>query len=116
MSNLEHLIENAIVAIRSDKDINDFKSVVYNQVMLQNVTATAEEIWEMASYVIHTLCACCDEKIMHGGVWTDPEDDDGQVQWYCSHCGYAIKNIGFYPGLKYCPVCGIKMDGGSNER
>ena len=111
MSNLEHLIENAIVAIKSDKDINDFKSVVYNQVMLNKVTATAEEIWEMASYVIYTLCACCDEKIMHGK-WLH-RNNFLLNRTTCSECGVYFDMLEVD---RYCPNCGAKMDGGSNER
>ena len=54
MSNIEHLLENAIYEIKSGNDIDDFKALWHTPIMLKEVSATAEEIWEMALYVVYT--------------------------------------------------------------
>ena len=51
MSNIEHLIENAITTIEENQTFKDFIGYNYNKMMLETVSASAEEIWEMALYV-----------------------------------------------------------------
>ena len=54
MSNIEHLIENAIGCIEKKASYEDFIDTWYNKEMLKEVKATPEEIWEMAIYVCTT--------------------------------------------------------------
>lgn len=60
MSNIEHLLENAIAEVREGHNINDFKALWHTREMLKLVNATIEEIWEMAIYVVYTKCQNCD--------------------------------------------------------
>ena len=59
MTNCEHLIENALVAIRCGDD--DFKETVEkemelpsNQIMLSEVNMTIDELWEIVQYLATT--------------------------------------------------------------
>lgn len=54
MSNIEHLIENAITCIEKGVSYNDFKTSWYNKEMLKEVKASPMEIWEIAIYVCTT--------------------------------------------------------------
>lgn len=56
MTNCEHLIENALVAIRAGDD--DFKKsfdkemeLSRNQIMLSEVSMTVDELWEIVQYL-----------------------------------------------------------------
>lgn len=59
MSNITHLLENALTAIQSGmksgrdygKAFNEEMDAPYNQEMLKNVFTTKEELFEMAEYV-----------------------------------------------------------------
>ena len=62
MSNIEHLIENAIIAVEEDKTFEDFNSAERNKMMLRMVCACADEIWEIAQYVVYSKCMFCDWK------------------------------------------------------
>lgn len=62
MSNIEHLIENAIIAVEKDKTFEDFNSAERNKAMLRKVCACADEIWEIAQYVVYSKCMFCDWK------------------------------------------------------
>ena len=53
MSNIEHLIENAISAVEHHKDILEWKKEGHNRLMLLSVQAPAYEIWEMAQYIVY---------------------------------------------------------------
>jgi hypothetical protein len=57
MSFVEHLIENALVAISEAKDDKhqafvNAMSALYNQQMLKEVHITEDELWEIAQYVV----------------------------------------------------------------
>lgn len=62
MSNIEHLIENAIIAVEKDKTFEDFNSAERNKAMLRKVCACADEIWEIAQYMVYYKCMFCDKK------------------------------------------------------
>ena len=59
MTNCEHLIENALLAIRAGDD--DFKEsfdkemeLSSNQIMLSEVNMTVDELWEIVQYLATT--------------------------------------------------------------
>lgn len=54
MSNIQHLIENAITCLEENRDFDYFISMWQNKEMLKYVNASPEDIWEMAIYVITT--------------------------------------------------------------
>ena len=54
MSNIMHLIENAICCLEKGKKYEDFISAGFNPKMLKMVKSPAEEIWEIAIYVYTT--------------------------------------------------------------
>ena len=54
MSNIEHLIENAIGCIEEKKSYDDFISADVNKRMLKLVKSPPQEIWYMAIYVYYT--------------------------------------------------------------
>ena len=54
MSNIEHLIENALTAIDTKHDYGWWLVQMPQQQMLKEVKSKAEEIWEMATYVYYT--------------------------------------------------------------
>lgn len=71
MTNCEHLIENALVVIRSGSD--DFKEsfdkemvLSKNKIMLSEVSMTVDELWEMVQYLATTYY---ENLIMHW--WND---------------------------------------------
>jgi len=59
MSNLEHLIENALTATEKAED-NKYQAFVeemsaaYNLQMLQTTSVTEEDLWEITQYIIYT--------------------------------------------------------------
>ena len=63
MSNIEHLIENALTAMSikpSDtyQAFADEMSAMYNQQMLQEVSITEDELWAIAQYIFYTWLPC----------------------------------------------------------
>lgn len=54
MSNIEHLLENAIDDMETKKSFEEWKQRYPNSAVLPLVEATAEEIWMMAQYVLYT--------------------------------------------------------------
>ena len=53
MSNAEHAFENAIRALEEGRPFEEWKSI---DISLDYVSATAEEIWDMAQYAVYTRC------------------------------------------------------------
>ena len=60
MSNVEHLIENALVAMQMGKGGDTYQAfenemaAVYNQQMLEEVWMTKDELWAIAQYIMYT--------------------------------------------------------------
>jgi len=54
MSNIEHLIENAITTIENGKDYEDWLSAWQQKAMLKEVESDPWEIWQMAQYCYYT--------------------------------------------------------------
>ena len=54
MSNIEHLIENAIVSIEHNECYEDWLSKWQQEAMIHEVKSPPEEIWEMAQYAVYT--------------------------------------------------------------
>lgn len=56
MSNIEHLIENALVATEKSKDtyqaFSEEISKCYNQQMLEDVSMTEDELWDIVQYLL----------------------------------------------------------------
>ena len=63
MSNVEHLIENALVSMESNKDAYESfqqeMSKKYNRDMLEMVHITLDELWEIAQYIKYSYCWSC---------------------------------------------------------
>lgn len=55
MSNAEHLIENAIFAIKENRDVGDELDRPYNKKMLKDVGISKENIIRMANHIVYSL-------------------------------------------------------------
>lgn len=78
MSNAEHAIENALYAIERGVP---FETWARGDQNLPGISATPEEVWEMAEYVIYTRCMNCEwrpETITDG--WSPPTIRREQMQ------------------------------------
>lgn len=61
MSNLEHLIENAIESVENGNSFEnwrDWEQQIGNYVNADYIKSTPEEIWEIANYVVYTHDMC----------------------------------------------------------
>lgn len=54
MSNIEHLIENAICAMENGKGYDDWMEMWQTREQLKYVKSPSSEIWEMAQYCYFT--------------------------------------------------------------
>lgn len=54
MTNLEHLLENAICACERGETLEDYRNAPANRMMLEDEGVDAELIWAMAYYVVTT--------------------------------------------------------------
>ncbi len=52
MTNIAHAVENAIFALLNNRTYNEWLPEELNR-NLPNVTATPEEIWSIANYVVY---------------------------------------------------------------
>lgn len=60
MSNIEHLFENIITTMDTGGDLLALERHPITQRMLNDVTATFDEILAIAMYVKHTYCGDCE--------------------------------------------------------
>lgn len=54
MSNIEHLIENAIVSIEHNESYDEWLNKWQQKAMIHEVKSPPKEIWEMAQYAVYT--------------------------------------------------------------
>lgn len=54
MSNIEHLLENAIIALENNVSLENWANNKINKNMLETTKTTKEEFWQMAQYVLYT--------------------------------------------------------------
>lgn len=59
MTTAEHALENAVYAMRQGKSRSEWASIDLN---LERLGATAEEIWDMAAWVLYSWCGDCLEQ------------------------------------------------------
>lgn len=78
MTDIEHLIENGLIAVTEAKakgkdTLKAFKDEMENygnKHMLKNVSLPKDELWEAVQYLVYTYCWCC--KMNQAGL--DEED------------------------------------------
>lgn len=57
MSNLEHLIENTLVAMEDDKlSPEDIRKRIQNDDNFPATTLSVDDVWEICQYVKYTWC------------------------------------------------------------
>ena len=63
MSNVEHLIENALVAMENGESayeaFNEAMDRRHNKLMLDMVSITRDELWDIAQYIKFVYCQYC---------------------------------------------------------
>ena len=117
MSNIEHLIENALVSMTENAS-NAYQafveemSALYNKQMLAEVSITEEELWAIAQYVIYTW----EEKpkiLRPNGEWIEVYHEGYEMWSYdCPFCddGFSMK-VRCVSKPNFCPNCGADMRG-----
>ena len=55
MSNVEHLIENAICCLENNEEYADFAKQNYNIIMAEESNIKLEDIWTMAVHVVYSV-------------------------------------------------------------
>lgn len=62
MSNLEHLIENGLIAMECCHGYNDWHDHIKDDPNWDNVSVSIEDLWIICQYVIYTWCPMrCEE-------------------------------------------------------
>ena len=57
MSNLEHLIENTLMAMEDDTlCCEDIRERIRNDINLPNTSLSVDDVWEICQYVKYTWC------------------------------------------------------------
>ena len=57
MSNLEHLIENTLVAMEDGKLCpEDIRKRIQNDINLSSTSLSVDDVWEICQYVKYTWC------------------------------------------------------------
>lgn len=62
MSNLEHLIENTLVAMEDDKlCYEDIRKRIQNDDNLPATALSVDDVWEICTYFLYTWCGTCEK-------------------------------------------------------
>lgn len=111
MSNIEHLIENALTAMEENpKDtyqaFEEAMSDMRNQYMLKEVSISKNELWAIAQYIFYTWLPNVGYKdLVPQGEWKFVRADENDMPIYrCTNC--KTKRYGKPP---FCPQCGARM-------
>ena len=73
MSNIEHLVENGLIAVEKARQNNENAveafytemDAEHNREMLSKVLVPVSELWEIVQYIVYTYCMFC-EKMKEG--------------------------------------------------
>ena len=63
MSNLEHLIENTLMAIEDGRPYNDVVLGIKMDINFPACNLTEQEVWEICQYVKYTWCRDLENKL-----------------------------------------------------
>lgn len=114
MSNIEHLIENALTAMEKNPDdtyqaFEEAMSDMRNQYMLKEVSISKNELWAIAQYMFYTWLPNLDYKdLVPQGEWI--EDGYAEKPCVCSYCGEEAHYTSTLNGKPpFCPQCGARM-------
>ena len=99
MSNVEHLIENALSWLENGWNMSEFGKDKVNHELLGYVDASEEEIVVIARYILYTRCAWCekervvkcDECASRGEVFLCPLYSSGEFTENSDYCSLAVK-------------------------
>lgn len=61
MSNLEHLIENTLMAMEDDALCNDIRESIKNDVNLPYTSLSVDDVLEICIYFMYTWCGTCEK-------------------------------------------------------
>ena len=105
MTNIEHLFENALIATDISENVYEaFKSEMqlkYNQMMLKEVSMTADELWEIIQYLRYVS----DFAEIQYGEWIKAACSEKDGDAHCSECNHWD-----WSDCNYCSNCGAKMN------
>ena len=62
MSNLEHLIENTLMAM--EDDCNDIRGHIKNDINFPYTSLSVDDVLEICTYFLYTWCGTCDRSDM----------------------------------------------------
>ena len=63
MSNLEHLIENTLMAMEDDALCSkDIRERIKNDVNLSYTSLSVDDVLEICTYFLHTWCGACENR------------------------------------------------------
>ena len=73
MTNVEHLIENAIHSVKEHESFETFKNRKCNDLMFLNVSVKPEEIWLIAQHILFTYKPSIEEQMIERYGYDPPE-------------------------------------------
>ena len=107
MSNLEHLIENGLSALKRGVSYEKWLKTMKNDVNWQgNENISIEQLWTICQYVTYTWIPS-----------VEPEHKKGKWMWktenryVCSECGHhtQVDELFEEPMYAFCPYCSTLM-------
>jgi hypothetical protein len=120
MSNIEHLIENVLVAMSENprdtyQAFERAMSQKHNRQMLATVYIKQKELWAIAQYVFYTWVPNLEAEPVKHGEWKPYKTpiETRQSGWICTNCSGVQSDVS-NGDTNYCPNCGARMDGDSD--